>query len=714
MTIMNPRTFLAISFFLITASILAPIKDRGTARLSWEGVIPRMLSGDLLPAESCVVLVDSRGSGEVTALSADAQSLVNEQAAGVIELRCGEEVTLTAEPASRWRFDHWIGLSDAERHKSTIVIAAPDNITAVFVPRAVTNQVVDRPYYNRDGELVSTIEILEPIWRTFTSNSPASANAEAPNIDVWYGDVQSFGEIGTPQQWLNILGNVSDVDGDLSSLSYTLNGGEPRELAYGGSGTQNDTRRLWMPGDFNIDIDKDDPNLLLAPATNEIVITAADSLGMTDAYTETLSYDPNNTWPIPYFVDWSSASSIQDEAQVVDGKWEIHDFDNAGGIDGVHPVETGYDRIIAIGEGSYDDPGWTEFEATVPVIVHGINEDGFSKGQRAPAIGVVMRWGGHTADTPSPCDEQPLCGYLPIGAASWYEWDKADDTRTQADFSIWLQGPGLQVKDPNGLLLEYDKLYYWKVRVDNSVGTKGLYHLRMWADGDQQPDTWHTVEGNSLSLRDGSLLLLAHHVDVTFGDVKICPLDGCSEETIPPVISDVSVVAGINEAAVSWKSDEPATSRVDYWTDPASKQTVSSNDLVTDHLLQLQNLSADTTYAFQVISKDVDGNESAESGSFTTDPEPPKTYELVILIDGSGTVSVDPETPGLVYNPGDQVTLTPIPGHSKSYFAGWTLDVTGDDDPLVLVITDDTTVQANFAQYQVGDFMNHLPLALNR
>ncbi len=30
-----------------------------------------------------------------------------------------------------------------------------------------------------------------------------------PTITVWYGSPQKFGQIGVPQRWVNILGNVS-------------------------------------------------------------------------------------------------------------------------------------------------------------------------------------------------------------------------------------------------------------------------------------------------------------------------------------------------------------------------------------------------------------------------------------------------------------------------------------------------------------------------
>ena len=46
----------------------------------------------------------------------------------------------------------------------------------------------------------------------------------APVINVWYGSQQTFGANGQPQQWVNVLGDVSDPGG-MASLTYTLNGG---------------------------------------------------------------------------------------------------------------------------------------------------------------------------------------------------------------------------------------------------------------------------------------------------------------------------------------------------------------------------------------------------------------------------------------------------------------------------------------------------------
>ena len=54
-----------------------------------------------------------------------------------------------------------------------------------------------------------------------------------PAILVWYGNQQSFGKLGNPQHWVNILGNVSGSP--LKSLTYSLNGAPPLALAIGTS-----------------------------------------------------------------------------------------------------------------------------------------------------------------------------------------------------------------------------------------------------------------------------------------------------------------------------------------------------------------------------------------------------------------------------------------------------------------------------------------------
>src|SRR5437667_4322311 len=66
------------------------------------------------------------------------------------------------------------------------------------------------------------------------SNTGPRPSPSAPKITVWYGHEQTLGELGNPQQWANMLGNVSPAQ--VATLSYSLNGRPPgcaRDRAFG-------------------------------------------------------------------------------------------------------------------------------------------------------------------------------------------------------------------------------------------------------------------------------------------------------------------------------------------------------------------------------------------------------------------------------------------------------------------------------------------------
>ena len=140
-----------------------------------------------------------------------------------------------------------------------------------------------------------------------------SDQSSTPVIDVWYGSPQLFGQLGVPQQWVNILGNVTDPDG-IATLTYALNGGTDSTLSTGP-----DSRRLADEGDFNVEIDHTD----LVDGPNSVVIKATDNLGFTTTETVTVNYTSGNAWPLPYSVDWDTVIDVQDVAQIVDGKWAL-------------------------------------------------------------------------------------------------------------------------------------------------------------------------------------------------------------------------------------------------------------------------------------------------------------------------------------------------------------------------------------------------------
>ena len=103
-------------------------------------------------------------------------------------------------------------------------------------------------------------------------------------------------------------------------------------------------------------------------------------------------------------------------------------------------------------------------------------------------------------------------------------------------------------------------------------------------------------------------------------------------DTFPPVISGVSST-GITAsgATVTWTTNEPSDSRMEYGTTTAyGNSTILNPSLVTAHSQGLSGLTASTLYHYRVNSKDAAGN-AAVSADFTfTTAAPPDTTPPVI------------------------------------------------------------------------------------
>jgi regulation of enolase protein 1 (concanavalin A-like superfamily) len=330
----------------------------------------------------------------------------------------------------------------------------------------------------------------------------SATDAEEPVIDVWYGDEQSFGMNGTPQRWFNILGNVSPPGG-ISSLSYILNDGESRELSIGPNGN-----RLVSAGDFNIEIDRWD----LQDGTNNVRITAIDGDGASTVKDVTVNYSAGNIWPSPYEIDWSGVNQINDVAQVIDGLWSVS-------ADGVRPVEIGYDRLIGIG-----DVTWDDFEIEVPVTIHGFGST------YPPAVGLGARWAGHYPHDDSGEHPQPRWEWRPLGALGWYEWSNSLNC-----FRLNIHGDtDPLVEDDTCSQLEVGTRYIFKFRVETINPDHSQYELKVWKDGEEEPAEWDLSAVKSGHLHRGSALLVAQDIDATFGDVKITPLSEPTDPDGPP------------------------------------------------------------------------------------------------------------------------------------------------------------------------------------
>ena len=97
-------------------------------------------------------------------------------------------------------------------------------------------------------------------------------------------------------------------------------------------------------------------------------------------------------------------------------------------------------------------------------------------------------------------------------------------------------------------------------------------------------------------------------------------LAGCTavDET-PPMISELSV-SHITDTSlvVTWTTDEPANSKVEYGETEAYGTTIASVEMTTDHAIKLSGLIPGVTYHFKVRSQDGAGNEAVSAGHGVT------------------------------------------------------------------------------------------------
>ena len=117
-----------------------------------------------------------------------------------------------------------------------------------------------------------------------------------------------------------------------------------------------------------------------------------------------------------------------------------------------------------------------------------------------------------------------------------------------------------------------------------------------------------------------------------FSDTVFLFPDGKFTEAAPliaePEVSNITT----RKATVSWSTSRTCDSKVAYGTSSGDyfEEEVSNSLHVTDHQINIPNLSPGTTYYFVAKWTDEDGNTGvSEEGSFETDP-PPSTEEPIV------------------------------------------------------------------------------------
>lgn len=124
-----------------------------------------------------------------------------------------------------------------------------------------------------------------------------------------------------------------------------------------------------------------------------------------------------------------------------------------------------------------------------------------------------------------------------------------------------------------------------------------------------------------------------------------------------PIITNVQVINITDTSArVTWQTNEPATSRVDYGASTAYGLSLSDPGLVFSHSIDITGLSPLTTYNFFVTSQDASGNAATSSnGTFMTtgDTTPPANPMNFVATGGNAVVHLswtlppDPDLAGV-------------------------------------------------------------------
>ena len=321
-----------------------------------------------------------------------------------------------------------------------------------------------------------------------SSYPPAPAQ---PTLQIWYGDSQTFGQPGVSQQWINILGNVSDFN-EIASLTYTLNGGAPQPLSMG-----EDTVRLVDAGDFNAEIDY----ASLTPGNNTVVITATDKQGLTTIRGLSVNYLAGRTWPSSYSItNWPT--NLQSAGQIVDGLWQRQP-------DGtVRTVQQGYDRVIAIG----DRVTWKNYLVTAEVTLNWLDPWAYQ-------IGIVVGWQGHTAvQYGQTLSVQPRIGHPFPAFPSWGNIFGPPELYIWTNTASVVEGQLAR----KARTLQTGVKYIFKCRVQQNSSGGSLFSFKVWPASSTEPAAWDLQANGELS--QGSILLGAYRADVTFGQVTITGL----------------------------------------------------------------------------------------------------------------------------------------------------------------------------------------------
>ncbi len=112
----------------------------------------------------------------------------------------------------------------------------------------------------------------------------------------------------------------------------------------------------------------------------------------------------------------------------------------------------------------------------------------------------------------------------------------------------------------------------------------------------------------------GSVILLA----LLLGTPVLAQVNGSTDLTKPTISSVTVSNITSTRAEVTWSTNEPATSYVDFGTSDLYGTTAGEGSYLTAHVVTVSGLTANTIYHFRIRSKDAAGNEATSTDTTFT------------------------------------------------------------------------------------------------
>ena len=196
------------------------------------------------------------------------------------------------------------------------------------------------------------------------------------------------------------------------------------------------------------------------------------------------------------------------------------------------------------------------------------------------------------------------------------------------------------VRDESGFKVDPDIPYYFRMRVQTkNAGDSGFYSFKVWKVGETEPEDWTFAVQDSKpegwlpgqpkeSPLSGSVLLVAHEVDATFGDVVIRPLVDLTVSTAGSGSVQTSPeLAGESDAYLYGDAV-----RLEARADPGWALVGWSGDQITTQNPVTLTLASDTDIVATFgLARGLDV-EVAGNGSVVRDPEQEQYGEGAVVL----------------------------------------------------------------------------------